>query len=69
MAKRDRLQDERAQYVPATLKVIVRKRAKYACRPCQGEVVVAPAPPGDRQTARPGLLAAVTLLSTATACR
>ncbi|MBK7975285.1 MAG: IS66 family transposase [Deltaproteobacteria bacterium] len=54
---------EELEYVPATLKVIVHKRAKYACRPCQGEVVVAPAPPKviDKGLPGPGLLAAVTL--------
>lgn len=52
---------EKLDYVPATLKVIETRRPKYACRPCQGEVAVAPLPPSpiEQGMAAPGLLAHV----------
>ncbi len=52
---------EKLDYVPATLKVIETRRPKYACRPCQGEIAVAPLPasPIEQGMAAPGLLAHV----------
>jgi transposase len=52
---------EKLDYVPATLKVLETRRPKYACRPCQGEVAVAPLPPApiEQGMAAPGLLAHV----------
>lgn len=52
---------EKLDYVPATLKVLETRRPKYACRPCQGEVAVAPLPPSpiEQGMAAPGLLAHV----------
>lgn len=52
---------EKLDYVPATLKVIETRRPKYACRPCAGEVSVAPLPPSpiEQGMAAPGLLAHV----------
>ena len=35
---------ERLDMIPAQFKVIVTRRPKYACAPCEGEVVQAPAP-------------------------
>ena len=52
---------EKLDYVPATLKVLETRRPKYACRPCEGEVAVAPLPPSpiEQGMAAPGLLAHV----------
>ena len=52
---------EKLDYVPATLKVLEARRPKYACRPCAGEVAVAPLPPSpiEQGMATPGLLAHV----------
>lgn len=52
---------EKLDYVPATLKVLETRRPKYACRPCQGEIGVAPLPasPIEQGMAAPGLLAHV----------
>ena len=52
---------EKLDYVPATLKVLETRRPKYACRPCKGEVAVAPLPPSpiEQGMAAPGLLAHV----------
>lgn len=52
---------EKLDYVPATLKVIETRRPKYACRPCAGEIAVAPLPasPIEQGMAAPGLLAHV----------
>lgn len=52
---------EKLDYVPATLKVIETRRPKYACRPCEGEISVAPLPasPIEQGMAAPGLLAHV----------
>jgi len=48
-------------YVPATLKVLETRRLKYACRPCEGNLAVAPLPasPIEQGMAAPGLLAHV----------
>ena len=55
------LVSEKLDYVPATLKVLETRRPKYACRPCQGEISVAPLPaaPIEQGMAAPGLLAHV----------
>lgn len=52
---------EKLDYVPATLKVIETRRPKYACRPCDGQIAVAPLPasPIEQDMAAPGLLAHV----------
>lgn len=53
---------ESLDYVPASLKVIERRRAKYACRACgEGKIVVAdvPARPIEKGLADAGLLAHV----------
>lgn len=52
---------EKLDYVPATLKVIETRRPKYACRPCDGQISVAPLPasPIEQGMAAPGLLAHV----------
>jgi hypothetical protein len=39
---------EKLDYVPATLKGIETRRPKYACRPCEGSVTVAPLPASPR---------------------
>ncbi|WP_188946366.1 IS66 family transposase zinc-finger binding domain-containing protein, partial [Polymorphobacter multimanifer] len=36
---------ERPDVVPASFRVLVTRRPRYACRACEGEVVQAPAPP------------------------
>lgn len=48
-------------YKPAEVFVIEHQRVKYACRCCQGEVVIAPKPsqPIDRGLPGPGLLAQI----------
>ena len=48
-------------YKPAEVFVIEHQRVKYACRSCQGEVVIAPKPPQpiDRGLPGPGLLAQI----------
>jgi transposase len=55
--------DETMQYdyKPAEVFVVVHQRVKYACRCCQGQVVIAakPAAPLDRSLPGPGLLAQV----------
>jgi transposase len=55
------LVSEKLDYVPATLKVIETRRPKYACRPCGGEIDVAPFPssPIEQGMDVPGLLAHV----------
>ena len=52
---------EKLDYVPATLKVLEPRRLKYACRPCEGNLAVAPLPasPIEQGMAAPGLLAHV----------
>jgi transposase len=52
---------EKLDYVPATLKVLETRRLKYACRPCEGNLAVAPLPasPIEQGMAAPGLLAHV----------
>lgn len=52
---------ERVEYVPASLFVLKTVRGKYACRGCQGGVVIAPpAPQGlEKSVAGPGLVAHV----------
>jgi transposase len=45
---------EQLELVPAHLEVIERRRMKYACRPCEGEVQVAPAPPDPIAKGMPG---------------
>lgn len=52
---------EKLDYVPATLKVVETRRPKYACRPCDGQIGVAPLPasPIEQGMAAPGLLAHV----------
>lgn len=48
-------------FKPATITVIERRRHKYACRACEGSVVIAPTPPRviDKGLAEAGLLAHV----------
>lgn len=41
-------------YVPASFKVIENVRSKYACRPCEGGVVIASLPPQPIEKGRPG---------------
>ena len=52
---------ERLEYVPASLFVLQTVRGKYACRGCEGGVVIAPLPPQglERSVAGPGLVAHV----------
>lgn len=47
--------------MPASLKVLQTRRTKYAGRPCEGEVAIAPLPPMpiEQGMAAPGLLAHV----------
>ena len=54
---------ELLELVPAQFKVIERRRMKYACKPCQGEVVIAPAAPNPIEggTVGPGLLTDVVI--------
>ena len=51
---------EQLEYVPASVYVLEHVRGKYACRRCEGEVVVAdkPTQPIEKGLAGPGLLAA-----------
>lgn len=52
---------EQLEYTPASLVVVEHVRPKYACRACQGNVVVAPPPPApiEKGLPGPGLLAYV----------
>jgi transposase len=52
---------EQVEYEPAKLYVLEHARAKYACRHCQEQVIVAgkPSQPIEKGLAAPGLLAAV----------
>jgi transposase len=54
---------EQLEYVPASLKVLVHVRPKYACRSCEEHVAIAAKPPQpiDRGLPGPGLLAWVAL--------
>ena len=54
---------EQLEYVPASFKVLVHERVKYACRGCQEHVAIAaPAPkPIEKGLPGPGLLAHTTL--------
>ena len=55
--------NEQLEYVPASFKVLVHERVKYACRGCQEHVAIAaPAPkPIEKGLPGPGLLAHTTL--------
>jgi transposase len=52
---------EQLEFVPAVLKVIEHRRWKYACRRCEEQVVIAPAPmkPIAKGLPGPGLLSTV----------
>jgi transposase len=52
---------EQLEYVPASMKVLQYVRPKYACKPCQGSVRIAPLPaqPIEKGIPGPGLLAKV----------
>lgn len=56
-ADKKRIGDERSQileYVPASFKVIVDVREKFACSACQAGVVIAPVPPKPIEGGLPG---------------
>lgn len=56
-ADKKRIGDERSQileYVPASFKVIVDVREKFACAACQAGVVIAPVPPKPIEGGLPG---------------
>src|ERR1019366_9493707 len=57
----DELRTEQLDIVPAQLRVRVTRRPRYACRACEGAVVVAPAPdrPIDGGMATEALIAYV----------
>ena len=46
---------EQLEYVPASLRVLVHKRPKYACAKCQGQVAVAAKWPEPIERGRPGV--------------
>ncbi len=61
---------ETLEFVPASFKVLVHARAKYACRPCEGQVVIAPvaSKPIDSGVPGFGLLADVLVKKYADHC-
>jgi transposase len=46
---------EQLEYVPASLRVLVHTRPKYACRACQGHVTIAPRPAEPIDRGLPGV--------------
>jgi hypothetical protein len=62
---------ETLERIPAEMYVIVDKREKLACHPCEQGVATAPAPEKaiDKGRPGPGLLADVVIASTSTICR